>query len=52
MKELFLINFKCAIANVIKTNYITYSYQGFCLPFKNSYFKEQIICAYRAEPYP
>ena len=50
VKQLFLIDFRCTI--VIKANYLTITFQRICRPFRNSYFKEQLLCAYRAEPYP
>ena len=40
------------LTNVIKANYLTITFQGFCLPFRNNYFKEQLLCAYRAGSYP
>ena len=39
------------LTNVIKANYLTITFQGFSLPFSHSYFKEQLLCAYRAGPY-
>ena len=29
----------------IEANYLTSTFQGFCLPFGNSYFPEQLLCA-------
>ena len=39
-------------ANVIKAIFLTGSFQEFCLPFRNRYFKEHLPCGYRAESYP
>ena len=53
VKKLFIINFRYVhLTNVIKANYLTISFQGFRLPFKNSFFKEKLLCVYRAGPYP
>ena len=32
-KKLFIIKFRCLLTNAIKPNYLTISFQGFCLPF-------------------
>ena len=36
----------------VNHHHLTSSFQGFCLPFRRYYFKEQLLCGYRAEPYP
>ena len=32
------------LTSVIQVNYLTITFQGFCLPLRNSYFKEQLFC--------
>ena len=52
VKETLLISFRSTAFNVLNANYLTSSFQEFCLPFRKSYFKEQLLCIYRAGPYP